>query len=97
MVLAEEVMLRGAAVTREVAPSKARAVAVNFILLVAVISQVVVVALSSREVRGRKSGRMRRVEHLCIDLVRCVTLPTFKARKHRVTDGNPGWLSLISR
>jgi hypothetical protein len=37
-------MLRGAAVTREVAPSKARAVAVNFILLVAVISQVVVVA-----------------------------------------------------
>lgn len=45
--LAVEVMLTGAAVTREVAPRKARAVAVNFILTVKVPLQVVVIWLSS--------------------------------------------------
>jgi hypothetical protein len=46
LLLVLEVMLTGAAVTREVAPRKARAVVVNFILEGTVLPQVVGIELS---------------------------------------------------
>jgi hypothetical protein len=47
--LVVEVKLTGAGVTEKVAPRKARAVAVNFILMVNVLPQVVVIELSCKQ------------------------------------------------